>query len=372
MDKPDYARYTEEQLRQVLTRIDADRFPDRVQEIHDRLARMEAERAAAEPAADDTSGDGVPEIAGFWQRSIAYLLDSLLLGLVGVCLGLVLRNQFEAMGTWGRAVGFFVALGYFAVMESRLLHGRTLGKRVMDIKVVARNGAPLSFGRALLRSAVFHLPYFLNGIYSGAGYSAVALPAIQMIIVFGLGGAIVYLYLFNRRTRQSVHDLIVGAVVVRAQPSGPVSLLPVWRGHFVTVVAVFALSIGGVAYIFAAFRVDATSPLLRMQQQVSSMPGVRSASVVEGTAFASGAGRSTFLAIRAVPRSQPGDEKTLAVKIARLVLTAFPAASQMDRFSVTLIHGYDIGIATSWDSKTFNGSPDDWRREQAGNNDTPN
>ena len=45
MEKPDFAKYSETQLRQILTRIDAERFPDRVEEIHARLAQLEAERA---------------------------------------------------------------------------------------------------------------------------------------------------------------------------------------------------------------------------------------------------------------------------------------------------------------------------------------
>jgi hypothetical protein len=37
-------------------------------------------------------------------------------------------------------------------------------------------------------------------------------------ILFGFGDAIVYLYIFNRRTRQSLHDLIVGTFVTQTTP----------------------------------------------------------------------------------------------------------------------------------------------------------
>lgn len=42
---PDYAQYTEAQLRQVLTRIDRERFPERVAEIEARLAAFKLERS---------------------------------------------------------------------------------------------------------------------------------------------------------------------------------------------------------------------------------------------------------------------------------------------------------------------------------------
>lgn len=41
---PDYARYSERELRQVLMRIDRERFPDRVKEIETRLSLLASQR----------------------------------------------------------------------------------------------------------------------------------------------------------------------------------------------------------------------------------------------------------------------------------------------------------------------------------------
>lgn len=59
MGKPDFARYSPEQLRQILTRIDAARYPERVEEIERRLAAAEtlsnsAREAAAVPLGERT------------------------------------------------------------------------------------------------------------------------------------------------------------------------------------------------------------------------------------------------------------------------------------------------------------------------------
>lgn len=310
------------------------------------------------------------EIAGFWRRTGAFLLDCLVIGLVGLCLGLFLHKQFEAMGEWGRVVGFLVALAYFGVMESRICQTSTLGKRALGIKVITAGGAPLSVGKALLRSAVFFVPYFLNGINPGAGYTGYVLPAILTVLIFGLGVPIVYLYLFNRRTRQSLHDLLVGAVVVRAGTAAAPRLLPVWRGHMVTVAALFALMfafmIGGVAFYLSKIDNGTLRFLMLVQQQVSRLPEVRNASINDMTQFATGNKRFHYLAINAVTRGKVVDEKALAGSIAEIALTTYPRAQQMDACSVTLVHGYDIGIASRWTSKTFNGSPGDWRQERVG------
>ena len=47
IDKPDFARYSAEQFRQILTRLDAERYPERAQEIAERLAALEMRSNAA-------------------------------------------------------------------------------------------------------------------------------------------------------------------------------------------------------------------------------------------------------------------------------------------------------------------------------------
>lgn len=55
--KPDFARYSQEQLRQILTRLDAARFPERVQEIERRLAALESISNDAASVSDFPMGD---------------------------------------------------------------------------------------------------------------------------------------------------------------------------------------------------------------------------------------------------------------------------------------------------------------------------
>lgn len=360
MNQPDFSRYSAEQLRQILTRIDTRRFPERVAAIHARLAELAALDPAALPADGRNAPDAPPEIAGFWRRIGAFLIDMLLLGLVGFGLGMVMHAQFEAIGAWGRAIGFLVAVGYFGTMESRLFDGRTFGKLALDIQVVTTAGAPLGVGTALLRSAVFHVPYFLNNASLGARATNLVLPSIQGLLVFGLGGAITYLYVFNRRTRQSVHDLLAGAVVVRARAAPLPPLAPVWKGHMAILAALSVLAVGTLANFQARFQDSVLQPLLLVRQQVIAMPGVRDVGVFEGTSWATGNKRVHFLTIRAVTGTAPADEHALARRIAHIALATYPAARRLDTLSVTLVHGYDIGIASDWNAKTFDGPPGAW------------
>jgi uncharacterized RDD family membrane protein YckC len=58
------------------------------------------------------------QIAGAWRRLFAFLLDGLLLGVLGFSLGLVAHDDLVALGDWGRAVGFAIALTYFNALHT--------------------------------------------------------------------------------------------------------------------------------------------------------------------------------------------------------------------------------------------------------------
>src|ERR1700752_3195394 len=80
-----------------------------------------------------------PNIAGFWQRVLGILIDAIVLGVFGAVLGFFLFDYFVRLGLWGRLVGFVIALIYFAPMNSRLMNGQTLGKRLVRTQVVGRD-----------------------------------------------------------------------------------------------------------------------------------------------------------------------------------------------------------------------------------------
>ena len=57
IEKPDFTRYSQEQLRQILTRLDAVRYPERVQEIKLRLVALDTISNDVDSAADFPSGE---------------------------------------------------------------------------------------------------------------------------------------------------------------------------------------------------------------------------------------------------------------------------------------------------------------------------
>src|SRR5205823_10716532 len=75
--------------------------------------------------------------AGFWRRVGAFLIDTIILGIIGWILGFFFADAFMRMAGWERAIGFAVASLYFVPLNSRLGRGQTVGKRALGIRVVS-------------------------------------------------------------------------------------------------------------------------------------------------------------------------------------------------------------------------------------------
>ena len=131
--------------------------------------------------------------ASFFTRLVAYFIDAVIVGVAGLVLGFV-------GGRLGSVLALFVGLGYFAYFEGSA-SGQTVGKRVMDIRVVDfASGGAIGPGRAAVR--------YLMRIVSG------------FVCLLG------YLWMLWDRERQTWHDKVANTVVV------PTAAYPVavWPG----------------------------------------------------------------------------------------------------------------------------------------------
>lgn len=301
------------------------------------------------------------QFAGLWRRSAAFLLDWLMLVVGGCALGAAFSEQFEAMGAWGRLVGFAIAVAYFGILESHLGNGRTLGKRLLGIRVVALSGQALALDKALLRAAVFCTPIFLNKLSLGINPGGIVLPVTQGVLVFGLGAAIVYLLVFNRRTRQSVHDLLVGAVVVRHRSHTVSAIVPLWRGHLVSIGVLMVLVAGSTLVMQRVVQNSIFTPLIAVATQVEQLPGVRNAGVTHLTQQPGNHGDRRLLTVTAVLNPSGANQGHLTFKIVDIIMRAYPQGKPFHTISISFASGYDIGIWSHWRTAVFGATPDQWR-----------
>ena len=304
----------------------------------------------------------------------AFWIDGIIISTPAFLLGLLLFDQFAALGNWGRFVGFAVSVLYFGLLNSSLTGGQTVGKKAFRIRVLDGDNHAIGFGRSCLRAVILTLPFFLNGA---------PLPphapfwqfAIAGILIFALGGAIIYLILFNRRNLRSVHDLVTGTYVVRTDREVSLIKPPLWKGHFIVLGLLLALGAGLVVILFRLLPTGKIGELAGSYQALMQQPDVRVASVVEGAThfrpFGGTPTTTTHLQILARLKSRPRDYDRRANELFSLVLREYPDAENNMRIVLRLDYGFDLGIASGSVTRGFNFTPAEWRARLSEANKEP-
>ncbi|MCD6271332.1 MAG: RDD family protein [Deltaproteobacteria bacterium] len=299
-------------------------------------------------------------ISGFWNRILAFLIDGVILSFVGLILGKSAFDFLARLGGWGCLLGFCIALFYFGLLNSYLGKGQTIGKRIVKIKVIDRYGKEISIARSFVRYLILGAPFFFNQavIPQSAALTPMGYPV--CFIIFGIGGAIIYLYIFNRKTRQSLHDLVVGTFVVKAPNTAPVGFTSIWRGHLKVIgiwsVLVICFSILSPILSNQGLFLE----MLEVQKQIQSTGQVHAATTIVGKKRITGNGENTFFQAHAIWKNRLDDPDAEAAEVAFIVLSKYRDIMKKDFLIITVSYGYDIGISRAWTSHHVRHTPEEW------------
>jgi uncharacterized RDD family membrane protein YckC len=198
--------------------------------------------------AADGAHAGFVALASPWRRALAALLDVALFAIPTAIALLVLpdriANPSPAAGDedlLGVVVLALLLYGPIAIGS----RGRTLGKRVVKVHVVADDGTAPTYPRAAVREGVGKVLLYaslasavicvvtlvrLNGDHPGVATSDLVVGAVASFIGASYAGAEVGL-LFAGRRHRTLHDAMAGTAVVTGQPlsrtaADPVTALP--------------------------------------------------------------------------------------------------------------------------------------------------
>ena len=186
--------------------------------------RWRRNRAAKAPASlrrSFVTPEGVDlrlELASGGARAGAFLLDILILfiALIAVTAGIALLGLAEAgaqifMILW--LIGaFLLRNGWFILFEMGG-RGATPGKRLLGLRVVARDGGRLTGGAVIARNALREIEVFLPLSFLGMQASDGAADGFLTLFAFCWTGIFLFFPLFNR-DRLRVGDLLAGTWVV--------------------------------------------------------------------------------------------------------------------------------------------------------------
>ena len=137
--------------------------------------------------------------AGFWERVGAYIIDVIILGVIGLVIGLFIGQSrtiytdssfYTVYFSTSNLISLVINWLYFAIQESSASQA-TIGKRALGLKVTSMNGGRISFGQA-------------SGRFFGKILSAI-------ILLIG------FLMMLWDDKKQTLHDKLAGTLVVKSK-----------------------------------------------------------------------------------------------------------------------------------------------------------
>ncbi|MCU1283663.1 MAG: hypothetical protein JWO13_13 [Acidobacteriales bacterium] len=314
------------------------------------------------PAVDSAQSPPQRIIAGFWRRVFAFVIDTIIVCIPCWVVGFAFFEFFARWEGWGFIVGSLITWPYFVLMGSSTGGGQTIGMRLLSIRVVNRDGRPITIGRSLLRYALLILPFTLNSATLTATVPS-SISAVLDTVVTAAEFSIFYLYVFNIRTRQSLHDLVVESFVVDADHEEVVRVEPFWKGHFAIVAGVFLLLV--IAGFIAQARIqksEALAEALLIQKVLLSTGKIQSANVMMQENWHNG---ETAHGIELILKCKGAteDNQRLASEFAKIALQADPQAKKKDFIRVTLSQQFNVGLAQFRKTWTNVKSPTLWQEQ---------
>nr|WKN39114.1 RDD family protein [Tunicatimonas sp. TK19036] len=196
-------------------------------------------------------------LAGLGNRILAYLIDSLILGVYAIA-AVLLFSYLSPSGEPPVAllIVLFLPIFLYHLLCEMLLNGQSLGKRQMNIKVVKLDGSPPGFGAYLLR-------WLLRPID---------------ISIFS--GGIAILSIAISQNDQRLGDLAAGTTVVKTKGEKPLSVFTVdedYEAQFPQVVNLSDQDIETVLRVITTYRETGhTAPVEATARKIEELLDIKS------------------------------------------------------------------------------------------------
>ena len=299
------------------------------------------------------------------RRFFAFLIDALIIGVFGNMIGWSFEDTLLQLGSYGKAIGVATILLYFGICNSKLMNGQTLGKMLLNIRVVDKNSNYISVAKAILRALPFALYILLNGL--PVSDSTDLYPSLILgTILFSIPILEVYFAIANNKSLQSLHDLIAKTYVISAKSEGSID----FTNNKAILYAGFALPILILAVVFAGS--SAVSNKLIYVKDMQKIVSVASQELpissitmyrnkTETTNFNGETTQTKLIQVSAIKKNKDENDTLLAVKIAKIIFDSGFTFEEDENLFIAIIYGYDIGIASNYSSSTFNDSIEAWK-----------
>ncbi len=215
----------------------------------------------------------------------------------------------------------------------------------MHIRVVDKNGATISFWRSVFRYMLFTVPYYLEETFLSPRTPEVVSTSVSLF-TSGLLASTLYLVVFNSRTRQGIHDLLVGSYVADADKDGPLKAESTPKVHWWILGLLLTGAFVGTEILGNNLAKSGDfSQLLDDVRLVGGLTDVQAVRVQDLNWRFDEPNRKKTLVISVRWSGASADEPEFADQVAKLVIEHDTHINAHDSLRVEVIRGYYLGIA---------------------------
>lgn len=309
------------------------------------------------------------KIPSFWSRVSAFLIDLVILSIIGYIFGIGFESYLSSIGNYALLFGMIITLFYFTIFNSKIFKGQTIGKKLVNVEVVDKNGNFISLAQSLYRSLILIVPYFTVNIkVPGIEYSSFLDLLIKIVLTLLIIGVIVF-YIFNKGNRQSLHDILAGTYVISTVRQE--EYFPMPKVKKLSVYIFYILTFFLIGFSFYNYRIAITQykTLMTISKKLQDINGVINASVSKNLSTFYGEKKSTTksynvsLTLAKIPnRISDVEDMSIVKKGVDIILKNETNIDSLDIISVTVNSGFNLGIAKKFKSYTIRKNPADWKK----------
>ena len=300
------------------------------------------------------------------RRFFAFLIDSLIIVLFGKLLGLLFGDFFIELGDLGKIVGFIVVLFYFGIGNSKILNGQTVAKKLLKIRVVGKSSEAISVQKSFLRTIPFAAYILLNGL--PVSDSADLYPSLILgTILFSIPVLETYFIIVNNKSLQSLHDMIAKTFVVSVKSEGNINIANqkvfLYVGIALPILILIVTIVGSATVSNKLIYVTDMQKIISVASHelpISSISMYRNKTTT--TNLNGETTQVKLIEVTATKINKDENDTLLAIKIAKVIFDSGFKFEDGETLSITIIYGYDIGIASNYFSNKFNDSIENWKK----------
>jgi len=159
-----------------------------------------------------------PKYLGCFKKSVAFIIDQIIIAISGIVIFFPFSKFIGSLYQYGWLPGYLLGGIYFAILESSILNGQSVGKMIFSCKVSSIKGqgiSPLiSFGRYFLITLPFFNGAISNTIASTVGITNTVIGGTIFLVIIGVLVAGNTLFMLFHPQKRGLHDIIFRTAVV--------------------------------------------------------------------------------------------------------------------------------------------------------------